>query len=388
MKDVVVCSDEVTAGGVRLRYRFDGPPGAPVVMLSNSLGTSAAMWDPQVQALCSYRRVLRYEHRGHGGAPTAEGPWRVEDLGADVVNLLDALGVERVSFAGLSLGGMVGMWVAAQHPERVERLALLCTAADAIPPVESWPQRAAEVRAEGPASLVDRQLGRWFTAGFPERHPEVASLLAGMFDELDADAYACCCEAIGVLAQSPLLPSISAPTLVVAGAADPVTPPSFGLAIAEAIPGAAFSVVPGAAHLATLEQPDRVSALLIDHLVGRPDERGGGVRRAVLGDAHVDRSQATANAFSAPFVDFITRYAWGEVWSRPGLDRRTRSVITLAALASLERRDELALHVAGARRNGLSEEEIAEVLLHVAVYAGVPAANSAFRVAREVLEKG
>lgn len=387
MTNAAVCFDEVKAGAVTLRYRLDGPPGAPVVALSNSLGTSAAMWDPQVARLANYRRVLRYEHRGHGAAPSAPGPWGVEDLAGDLVALLDALGLDRVSIAGLSLGAMVAMRVASAHPERVDRLALLCTAAH-LPPPEAWTERAATVRAEGLAGLVGAQLGRWFTPGFPERSPAVAALVTEMFDIADPDAYASCCEAIAAMDQRDLLGAIQAPTLVVAGAADPVTPPVTALSLAQAIPGSSLSVVAGAAHLATLEQPAQLSSLLVDHLVGIPATRGETARREVLGDEHVERSLRSATAFTAPFTDFITRYAWGEVWCRPGLDRRTRSCITLASLASLGRNEELALHVAAARRNGLSEEEIAEVLLNVAVYAGVPAANAAFAVARRVLEGG
>jgi 3-oxoadipate enol-lactonase/4-carboxymuconolactone decarboxylase len=387
VSEPVVCTDHVSAGGVKLRYRWDGPAGAPVVLLSNSLGTSAAMWDPQVAALSPYCRLLRYEHRGHGGAPAPGGSWTVDDLAGDALGLLDALGLETVAVAGLSLGGMVAMSLAARHPARVTRLALLCTA-PFLPPPSSWQERAQAVRADGLAPLIPTQLGRWFTPGFADRHPDVASLVAAMFAVADAGAYAACCEAIGAMDQRGDLASVAAPTLVIAGAADPVTPPATALSLAEAIPGAALAVVPGAAHLATLEQPQRVGSLLVDHLVGSPARRGDAVRRRVLGDEHVDRSRQPAGPFSASFADFITRYAWGEVWSRPLLDLRTRSCITLAALAALGREQELALHLAGARRNGLSDEEIAEVLLHVAVYAGVPAANSALALARRVLGDG
>ena len=386
----VVCTDEVVVGGVPLRYRWDGPPAGPVVVLSNSLGTTAAMWGPQVGALIPYARVLRYEHRGHGGAslpPAFEGPGSctIDSLGADLVGLLDALDVERASVAGLSLGGMVAMWVAAHHPSRVERLALCCTSAH-MPPPEAWADRAAAVRAEGTAHLVDGLLGRWFTPGFPTRRPDVAALVAGMLGAASAEGYASCCDAIAAMDQRAALRSVAAPTLVLAGAGDPVTPPDVALQLAQEIPGASLLVVAGAAHLATLEQPAEVSAALADHLVGRPAERGDTTRRAVLGDAHVDRSATGLPAWAAPFTDFITRYAWGDIWARPGLDRATRSCVTIAVLAALGRSDELALHVRAARRNGLRPETIGAVLLHCAVYAGVPAANTAFAVARRALD--
>jgi 3-oxoadipate enol-lactonase/4-carboxymuconolactone decarboxylase len=229
-------------------------------------------------------------------------------------------------------------------------------------------------------------LGRWFTPGFVDRRPDVAAAVTEMLAAARPEGYAGCCEAIAGADLHSALAEVTAPTLVLAGAADPVAPPGLALELAAAIPGAALTVLAGASHLANIEQPVRFGAAVVDHLVGTSVERGDATRRAVLGDAHVDRSDAARTAFNAPFSDFITRYAWGDIWARPGLDRRTRSFITLALLAGLGRTEELPLHVRGARRNGLSEAEISEVLLHVAVYAGVPAANSAFAVARRALE--
>jgi 3-oxoadipate enol-lactonase / 4-carboxymuconolactone decarboxylase len=365
---------------------IDGPDGAPVVVLANSLGTSSAMWAPQVGPLAQYRRVVRYEHRGHGGSSAPPGPYSIADLGGDVVELLDHLEVERASVCGVSLGGMVAMWIGSRHPERVDRLVLACTAAH-LPPAEGWYDRASTVRAEGTGVLLPALLGRWFTPGFTERRPEAAAEVEAMLAACAPDGYAGCCEAIATMDQRAQLGAITAPTLVIAGGADPVTPPAMALALHQAISGSALTVVPAAAHLANIEQPDRFNAALLDHLLDPVVERGRRTRREVLGDAHVERSDATADAFRAPFLDLITRYAWGDIWTRPGLDRRTRSCITLAMLVALGRFDELALHVRAARRNGLSAEEIGEVLLQTAIYAGVPAANSAFAVAQRVLEE-
>lgn len=370
-------------------YRIDGPAGAPVLAFSNSLGTSADMWAPQIPELTARFRVLRYEHRGHGGTTApAPGPYTIADLGADLVDLLDHLGVERASLCGLSLGGMVALWVAAHRPERVDRLVLACTAAELGPP-EGWAQRAAAVREAGSVSvLLAGLLGRWFTPGFVDARPDVAQLMAAMLGGADAEGYAGCCEAIAAMDQRPDLKAVRAPTLVISGAADPVTPPERGLELQAGIPGASLTVLAGASHLANLEQPGAFTAAVADHLSGRPAERGEAMRRRVLGDAHVDRSANNLTALAAPFTDFINRTAWGDIWTRPTLDLRTRSCITVAVLAGLGRLEELELHVAGARRNGLSDEEIVEVILHTAVYAGVPAANSALGVARRVLEAG
>jgi 3-oxoadipate enol-lactonase/4-carboxymuconolactone decarboxylase len=367
-------------------FRVEGPTGAPALVLANSLGTSASMWDPQMPALSPRFRVIRYEHRGHGGVPAAvPGPYSIADLGGDVVDLLDHLGIERASICGVSLGGMVALWVAAQRPDRVDRLVLACTAARLGSP-EGWAERAATVRAQGTGVLLGPLLGRWFTPPWLAAHPDAEATVAAMLAQADPEGYAGCCEAIGSMDQTAGLGAVAAPTLVIAGADDPVTPPALGLQLQQGIPGAALTVLAGAAHLANIEGASAFTAALIDHLALPAAERGDRVRRAVLGDAHVDRSPAGGPAFDAPFVDLITRYAWGEIWTRPGLDLRTRSSVTVALLAGLGRLGELPLHIRGARRNGLSDEDIAEVLLHTAIYAGVPAAHAAFAVAREVLE--
>jgi 3-oxoadipate enol-lactonase/4-carboxymuconolactone decarboxylase len=366
-------------------YRIDGPEGAPLLVLANSLGTTSAMWEPQLGVLTGRFRVVRYEHRGHGGRPAPPGPYTIEQLAGDVLEVLDAVGEERASLCGLSLGGMVAMWLAAHAGERVERLVLCCTAPH-LPPAGQWAERAATVRAAGALGLLDALMGRWFTPGFAAGRPDVARLVAGMLATADAEGYASCCEAIGAMDQRDDLASIDASTLIIAGAADPVAPPASALAMQERIAGSSL-VVLRAAHLANIEQPERFTAALVDHLAGPPVERGRRVRREVLGDAHVDRAEEAETSFTAPFYDLIIRYAWGDIWTRPGLDRATRSSITLAMLVAQGRFDELPLHVRGARRNGLSPEQIGEVLLHCAVYCGVPAANSAFAIAQRSLSE-
>lgn len=367
------------------RHRLEGPSGAPLLVVSNSLGTTVDMWAPQMPALTARFRVLRYEQRGHGGTPAPPGPYRIAELGADVIDLLDHLGEPRASMLGLSLGGMVALWVAANHPERVDRLALTCTSAY-LPPAAGWADRAAHVRANGVQSLYEATLGRWFVPGFTDEHPDVASAVHAMLGAADAEGYAGCCEAIGAMDQRPSLASVTAPTLVIAGADDPSTPPPMGLELATGIAGASLLVLAHASHLANIASPERYTAAVVDHIGGGTvGERGDRTRRQVLGDAHVNRSATPADAFGAPFSDLITRYAWGDIWTRPGLDRPTRSAITVAMLVALGRFDELALHVRAARRNGLSADQIREILLQTAVYCGVPAARAAFAVAADTL---
>jgi 3-oxoadipate enol-lactonase len=256
----------LTSGGVPdLNYLLEGPEDAPVLVLSNSLGTSLEMWDDQAPVLGGRFRLLRYDTRGHGGSPAPPGPYAIGDLGLDVIRPLDRLGIERASFCGLSVGGMTGMWLAAEAPERVERLVLLCTSA-LLGPKSVWDERIATATGRGMAALVDGAIERWFTPAFRSENPEAVERMAGTLRETDPEGYAGCCAAIRDMDLRDRLPSIVAPTLVVSGAEDPATPPGHGRLIRDAIPGARFEVVPGAAHIANVERPEKITPLILTHL--------------------------------------------------------------------------------------------------------------------------
>lgn len=373
---------------MRLAVAEDGAEDAPPLVLLNSIGSTTAMWTPCLAPLAERFRVLRLDTRGHGRSGSAAArTTSVADLADDVLTTLDELGVERFALAGLSLGGMVGMWLAARHPGRVTRLALLCTSAR-IDESAMWHDRAAAVRAGGTAAIADAVVRRWVTPALAERDPELMGRLRGMVAGVDPESYAQCAEAIAALDLTAELARIAAPTLVVAAAGDPALPPPHQQVIADGIAGARLAVLDDAAHVPTYEQPGAVAALLLDHFGDAGTLADGlATRRAVLGDAHVDAAIAATTSLTAPFQQFITRYAWGEVWGRPELTRRERSIATLAALAALGAEHELALHVRGALRNGLTAEQIVGVLHHTAVYAGVPRANRAIAVARAILEE-
>jgi 3-oxoadipate enol-lactonase len=235
-----------------------------VVVLSNSLGTDMSMWDGLMPALKDRFRVLRYDQRGHGRTPAPPGPYSIADLGGDVLGMLDGLGLERVSFCGLSLGGMTGMWLAANAPERVERLALLSTAAH-LPPREGWTDRAARVRADGIEPLVEPSLERWFT---PDVGAETVERARQALRRVNPEGYAACCDAIADHDLRGELARIRAPTLVIAAVDDPSTPPEYGREIAEAIDGAELVVLEHGRHLVATEHPDRVGHELVRHLGG------------------------------------------------------------------------------------------------------------------------
>lgn len=244
-----------------LHHRLDGPEGAPPLMLCNSLGTTLEMWEPQASALAERFRLVRYDQRGHGRSPVPPGPYSIEDLGRDALGLLDDLCIERTSFCGLSIGGMVGMWLAAKAPERVHRLVLCCTA-PILPPRERWLERAETVRAQGVAAIADAVIARWFTPGAP---PTLAETFRAMLVETPAEGYAGC-EALADLDLRDRLIAIEAPTLVVTGAEDPVAPPAAGELLAASIPGARHATIAAAAHIANAEQPTTFTQHLLAHL--------------------------------------------------------------------------------------------------------------------------
>lgn len=242
-----------------------GRQDAPVVVLSNSLGSTHRMWDAQIAMLEQHFRVLRYDTRGHGDSPVPDGPYSIDDLADDLIGLLDQHGVQRAHLVGLSLGGMTVMRVASRNPERVKRMVVLCTGAQ-LPPAESWSERAALVRAQGSQAVAGAVVQRWFTQKFLDDHPELRAAFEQMVASTPAEGYAACCEAIAKLDLREELSTIVAPTLAVAGAADPASPPAKLEDIVAKIPGARLLTVPDAAHLANAEQPDRVTAALIEHL--------------------------------------------------------------------------------------------------------------------------
>lgn len=377
-----------------LHAEIEGPTHAPVVVFSNSLGTTAAMWDGLVPALRGRYRVLRYDTRGHGRSETAARPLTVQNLAGDLRGLLDALRIARAHVVGLSLGGMTAQALALVAPDRVASLTLMATAAH-LPSEASWTERAALVRREGTAAIAEATMGRWFTDGFRAREPARVAAVRDGFEASDREGYALACEAIARMDLRPEIARIAAPTLVVAGRDDPATPVAMSEEIAGLIAGAELVVLPRAAHLLATERPDAAAAHLLAFLDRHREtgaapgatafEAGLGNRRAVLGAEHVDRSLARAGAFAEPWQDFITRTAWGEVWGDTRLPWKTRSLVTLAMMLALHREEEFKLHVRPALANGVGVDELQALLLHAAIYAGVPATNAAFRWVRDVL---
>ncbi|WP_434599035.1 bifunctional 3-oxoadipate enol-lactonase/4-carboxymuconolactone decarboxylase PcaDC [Streptomyces sp. A5-4] len=418
-----------------LQYRFDGPEDAPVLILGPSLGTTWHMWDRQIPELIRHWRVFRFDLPGHGGAP-AHPAASVSDLADRLLATIDGLGVQRFGYAGCSIGGAIGAELALRHPHRIASLGLVA-ASPRFGTADEFRQRGVIVRTNGLEPMAATAPSRWFTHGFAAAQPAIVEWAVQMVRTTDPGCYIAACEALAAFDVRAELGRIGVPTLVLVGSDDQVTGPAEARTLVAGIPDARLALVPGASHLAPVEQPAAVTDLLVRHFStawqaapgtttgmqaiqappllsaipaptgpvaeiaaavqpeavldegGRADPYAAGlkVRREVLGDAHVDRALGDADAFTGDFQELITRYAWGEVWTRGGLDRRTRSVITLTALVAGGHLDELAFHTRAALRNGLTPAEIKEVLIHTAVYCGVPAANSAFKVAQAVIQQ-
>jgi 3-oxoadipate enol-lactonase/4-carboxymuconolactone decarboxylase len=380
-----------TVRNTRMFYRLQGNAGRPVLILSHSIGTDHSMWDLQVADLLPHFQVLRYDTRGHGASDAPAGEYSVEMLGSDILGLADTLGISQFAFCGLSMGGAIGQWVAAHTPERVTHLVLANTSSQFVPRA-NWEARIAAVLKGGMPAIVDVAMPRFFRPEtLAKKNPHAASIRSVLLGT-DPVGYRGCCAALRDIDHGDLLPKIKAPTLVIVGDRDVSTPWSgHGERLVLGIPGAKVLHLV-AAHLSNIERPRSFTTALLEfllpsHASAENLQTGFEVRRAVLGDAHVDNAIASTTDFTSEFQELITGYAWGTIWSRPELDWRTRRLLVLAVTASLGRWEEFALHVRAGLASELELCDLKELLLQIAVYAGVPTANTGFKLAGEQIKK-
>lgn len=367
----------------------------PLLVLGPSLGTAVrTLWSEVAELLADRYDVIGWELPGHGLGTAVKESFTLSELAEGVLAAVDAQLTARGEpggtflYAGDSIGGAVGLQLAHQSGHRVAAVAMLCSSAR-FGEEQAWRDRAQSVRTSGTPVMIAGSAERWFAPGFLERRGEVGGALLNDLQHADAESYALVSEALAVYDLREQLAAIGVPLLVVSGELDGAAPPSDGRLIATGVADGRLVVLPGVGHQAPVEAAKETADLLeqffgqvaTQHQVYRA---GMTVRRQVLGDAHVDRATDNADETTREFQDFITRYAWGTIWTRPGLDRRSRSMITLTALVAGHHWEELGMHVRAALRNGLTREEIKEVLLQAAIYCSVPSANSAFRVAQQV----
>jgi 3-oxoadipate enol-lactonase/4-carboxymuconolactone decarboxylase len=371
---------------IRCYYRLEGSATQPTIVLSHALGLDHGMFEPQMAGLASRFRVLRYDLRGHGGTDAPAGDYSVEQLGRDALALLDALGLEQVAWCGVTLGGMVGQWLAANAGARVSHLVLANSSPRFADPASLDARRQA-VLGGGMTAIVDTAMARFFGERLvADDAPHVASA-RHTFLATDPVGYAGGCAALRDFDGAPLLSRIQARTLVISGDADvPMPWDGHGARLASGIPHAAV-VRLAAAHASNLVLPRTFTRALLQFLAADPRDRfdvGLDVRRAVLGADYVDGRLAAATDLTRDYQRWITESAWGSVWARPGLDVTTRRLLALALAAALGRWEEFRLHLAAGLAADLEWADVEEVLLQTGVYAGVPAANHGFAIASEL----
>lgn len=376
----------------------------PLLVLGPSLGTSATtLWSACARHLAGSFDVLAWDLPGHGyNTSVGDEPFTMAELAAGVLAVVDDVLAERgdvdgsFSYAGDSIGGAVGLQLLLDAPDRVRDAVLLCTGAR-LGDEALWAGRIAQVGQSGTPVMVAGSAERWFAPGFMDRHPDIASALLEALRDTRDEGYVQACAALQDFDVRDRLAEIRAPVLAVAGAQDVVTPIAALAAVAHGVRNGRLVELDGVAHLAPAEAPAEVARLIRQHALGeRPTEdhptvqevrdAGMAVRREVLGDAHVDRAIASTTDLTSDFQELITQYAWGSIWTRPGLDRRSRSLVALTALVARGHHEEFAMHLRAARTNGVTVDEIKELLLQTAIYCGVPDANTAFRIAQSVLD--
>lgn len=377
----------ISVNGQTLHYQLEGPAHLPLIVFSNSLGTDFRVWEPLLPHLRHQFRFLRYDKRGHGLSSCPPAPYQPDDHTNDLIGLLDTLALDHIILCGLSVGGQIALDVAARRPDLVQSL-ILCDTAHRIGTVDIWNSRIDTVRDQGLGAITDEILDRWFSPQFHIEHGDAISLWRQMLLQTPKSGYLGTCTAIRDTDLEQGTRHLTQPTLCVVGAEDRSTPPDLVRTTAELIPNGHFEILEGAGHLPCIEQPSALAALMMAFLSSQqlaPSryELGMSVRRSVLGEAHVDRAEDNKTTFDEPFQRYITESAWGAVWSRPILSMRDRSLLTIALMGALGHEDELAMHIRATLKTGASQAEVRETLLILGVYAGVPTANTAFRIAKE-----
>lgn len=390
--------ESINSLAVHYRYR-KASRGAKTLVLINSLGTDFRIWDQFIEFLPSHIGVLCYDKRGHGLSDIGEEKYDIGQLGDDLIGLMDALELSDAVVCGLSVGGMIALDVYTKRPELFSGLVIM-DSAPKIGDAGLWQARIDRVRETGMVSIASATMERWFSQSFRDEQPAALSAFHNMLVRTNATGYIRTCEAIRDGDYTHMAPTIAVPTLCLVGSEDGASTPQVVRQAAEIIPNAEYHEIAGAGHLPCVEAPEASAALItrfisaisiVGEAASNVDryEQGMSTRREVLGNPHVDRASRNSTPFDEPFQQLITEAAWGHVWSRQQWTLRERSIVTIALLAALGHEEEVAMHVRATANTGATLEDLCETMLHVAIYAGVPAANSAIKVVKKtVAENG
>ncbi|WP_440454728.1 bifunctional 3-oxoadipate enol-lactonase/4-carboxymuconolactone decarboxylase PcaDC [Psychrobacter sp. ASPA161_9] len=372
-----------------IAYQDSGEAYLPALFMAHPLGMSRDVWDKICDQLHGYYRCIRWDLPGHGSSGVAADGVSTEMLAHDVLALADTLEIESFNFIGTSIGGVIGQSLCQIAPERLEQVWLTNTGA-VIGTKEAWVERAKNVRNLGLAEMAEGIVQRWFAPSYAKQYPETLQGWQVQLSRSDDESYAKLCEALAQVDNRDKLASYARNVALLAGSDDVSTPPATLEALQSAFSDAHLTVFAGVGHVPSIETPNQ----LVDYIqtnaaratvgqTGISYEQGLVQRKRILGDAHVERASKNATTLDSPFQKFITRNAWGELWGDPSLTFQQRSMITTAILAALGRDGELGLHLRTAQRLGINEAQLRQVLMHVSIYAGVPAANHAFSLAKE-----
>lgn len=371
-----------THDNVTLHYETAGRGTHPLVFI-NSLGTNLAIWE---EVAARFPTTVRYDKRGHGLSDAPEAPYTIGDHRRDLEALLNHLNIVQVTLVGVSVGGLIALDFSARHPQRVRAL-VLCDTAGKIGDDDGWNSRITALRQDGIAAASDTILERWFA---PSAADGMRRIGRNMLTRTPLEGYIGTCAAIRDADLRPVLASLKMPALVLCGSHDQATPPALVAQLAEGLPNGTFELIDDAGHLPGFEQPAATATAIKTFLRAHGPtkyEIGMEIRRSVLGDAHVDSSVANITDFDSDFQRFITEFAWGTVWAGDTLDQRTRHLITLGILAALGKEQEFTMHVRATRNTGVTPDELKQALHHVAIYGGVPSANTAIGIAKRILNE-
>ncbi len=378
----------VTINDTTLYYDVRENLGKPALVFINSLGTDSRIWNSVINTLGSRYHIITLDKRGHGLSGPVSGQCTMRQYAEDISALLDHLDIHKTYVCGISIGGMIAQELYHLNPDRILGMVLSNTGLK-IGDDETWNARINGIRASGLPSLAKGVMERWFSSGYLQEKQDEISAYQRMFSSTSPEGYIAACEALRDTDLRDKAGSINIPVTCIASDGDISTPVQMVTELSDALPNSNLVTIAGAGHLPCIEKSEMFAHILKEALRSEINghdylDLGMTVRRSVLGNAHVDQMEARKTDFDIPFQDFITRSAWGSVWGRNELTRRERSMLTIALLAALGHDEELAMHVRATLNTGATKEDVREVLLHTAVYAGVPVANNAIRIAKEV----
>ena len=372
-----------------MAYQDSGETYLPALFMAHPLGMSRDVWDEVCDQLHGHYRCIRWDLPGHGSSGVAQQGVSAEILARDVLHLADTLEIQSFNFIGTSIGGVIGQSLCQIAPQRLQQVCLTNTGA-VIGTKEAWAERAENVRRLGLAEMAEMIVPRWFSPDYVKQYPEVLQGWKIQLARSDNESYAKLCEALAQVDNSEKLADYADSIALLAGSEDVSTPLAALEGLQAAFPDAQLTVFEGSGHVPSIEMPSQ----LVDYIqtnaaratvgeTGITYEQGLVQRKRILGEAHVEQATKNATTLDNPFQQFITRSAWGELWGDSSLTVQQRSMVTTAILAALGRDGELGLHLRTAHRLGISEAQLRQVLIHVAIYAGVPAANHAFSLAKD-----